>query len=104
MAVIDVSPESDLPNGKVTQVWVDDEPIGVYHVDGRYFALGDVCTHQEFYLSDGGLIEDHTVECALHGSKFDLRTGEALCMPATGEVPTYRVWVEDGIIKLEVPD
>ena len=104
MAVIDVAPESDLPNGKVMQVWVDDEPIGVYHVDGEFFAIGDVCTHQEYYLSNGELIEDHTVECALHGSTFDLRTGQALCMPATGAVPTYRVWVEDGIIKLETPE
>lgn len=104
MAVIEVGREEDVPPGRAIRVWVNDEPVGIYNVDGEFFAIGDICTHQDFSLSDGELIEDHTVECALHGSRFDLRTGEALEMPATGAVPTYPIWVEDGVLKLEAPE
>ncbi len=50
------------------------------------------------------MVDDYTVECALHGAQFDIRTGTALCLPATLPTDTYPVWVEDGILKLEVPD
>lgn len=101
MAAIEVAREEDLPPGTILRVWVDDEPVGVYNVNGELYAIGDICTHEDFSLSDGGIVEDHTVECALHGSRFDLRTGKALGMPATGAVPTYRVWVEDGAVLVE---
>jgi nitrite reductase/ring-hydroxylating ferredoxin subunit len=103
MAVIEVGREEDVPPGHAIRVWVNDEPVGIYNVDGEFFAIGDVCTHEDFSLADGELIEGHTVECALHGSRFDLRTGVALSMPATGAVPTYEIWVEDGVLKLEAP-
>jgi 3-phenylpropionate/trans-cinnamate dioxygenase ferredoxin component len=101
MAAIEVAREEDLPPGSILRVWVDDEPVGVYNVNGELYAIGDTCTHEDFSLSDGGIVEDHTVECALHGSRFDLRTGKALGMPATGAVPTYRVWIEDGAVMVE---
>lgn len=102
MAAIEVAREEDLPPGAILRVWVDDDPVGVYNVDGELYAIGDICTHEDFSLSDGGIVEDHTVECALHGSRFDLRTGKALGMPATGAVPTYRVWIEDGTVMVEL--
>jgi 3-phenylpropionate/trans-cinnamate dioxygenase ferredoxin subunit len=101
MAAIEVAREEDLPSGAILRVWVADEPVGVYNVNGELYAIGDTCTHEEFSLSDGGIVEDRTVECALHGSRFDLRTGKALGMPATGAVPTYRVWIEDGAVMVE---
>ncbi|HLJ82252.1 MAG TPA: Rieske 2Fe-2S domain-containing protein, partial [Ktedonobacterales bacterium] len=71
---------------------------------GEFYAIGDTCTHEEFSLSDGELVDDYTVECALHGAQFDIRTGDATCLPATGNAGSYPVWVEDGAIKVEVPD
>lgn len=103
MEVVVVGPATDIPDGEVKRIWVGDEPVGVYNVKGQFFAIGDTCTHEDFSLSDGGDIEGYTVECALHGSRFDLKTGRALGMPATGAVPTYKVWVEDGVIKIEAP-
>jgi 3-phenylpropionate/trans-cinnamate dioxygenase ferredoxin subunit len=103
MAIVEVGREDEVPPGTAIRVWVNDEPVGIYNVDGELFAIGDTCTHEDFSLTDGGLIEDHTVECALHGSRFDLRSGAALSMPATGAVPTYPVWVENGVIKVEAP-
>jgi len=104
MAIVEVGREGDVPPGGVIRVWVNDEPVGIYNIGGELLAIGDTCTHEEFSLSDGGLVEDHEVECALHGSRFDLRTGRALCMPAVGAVPSYKVWVEGGVIKVEAPD
>lgn len=104
MAAVEVAREEDVPPGKVIRVWVNDEPVGIYNIGGELFAIGDVCTHEDFSLSDGELIEDHEVECALHGSRFDLRTGRALCLPAVGAVPTYTVWVENGAIMVEAPE
>ena len=103
MAIVEVGPESDIQPGQSACVVVDDIPIAIFNVNGEYYAIGDTCTHEDFSLSEGEVFDDATVECALHGSRFDLRTGEALSLPATGSAGNYQVWVEDGVIKVEVP-
>ncbi len=60
--------------------------------DGTFYALDDTCSHQEASLADG-FIEDGQVECPLHAAQFCLRTGNALCLPATQPVATHRVEV-----------
>jgi 3-phenylpropionate/trans-cinnamate dioxygenase ferredoxin subunit len=67
-------------------------------VDGAVHALGDVCTHQEFAMSDGVLLPDGSLECAWHGARFDCRTGRALRIPATDPLPVYEVAVDHGTI------
>jgi 3-phenylpropionate/trans-cinnamate dioxygenase ferredoxin subunit len=103
MAIVEVGPESDIQPGQSACVVVDDIPIAIFNVNGEYYAIGDTCTHEDFSLSEGEVFDDATVECALHGSRFDLRTGEALSLPATGSAGSYQVWVEGGVIKVEVP-
>ena len=66
--------------------------IAVFLSEGEYFALDDLCTHQRASLAEGW-VEDREVECPLHSSRFSLRTGEALCPPATVAVRTHRVEV-----------
>lgn len=104
MAILEVGREEDVPPGQAMRVYAGDTPIAVFNVGGEFFAIGDTCTHEEFSLSEGELGQDCTVECALHGARFDLRTGQAISLPATGSAGSYAVWVEDGTIKLEVPD
>lgn len=104
MAVVAVGNESDIPSGQGLRVVVNDEPIAIFSVHGELYAIGDTCTHEEFSLSDGELVDEYTVECALHGAQFDIRSGKALCLPATIPTGSYPVWVEDGVIKVEVPD
>lgn len=104
MAVVEVGRDGDVAPGQPARVFVGETPIAIFAVDGELYAIGDTCTHEDFSLADGEVMDDCTVECALHGSRFDLRTGNALGLPATGSVGSYPVWVEDGIIKLEVPD
>ncbi|MEA5455049.1 non-heme iron oxygenase ferredoxin subunit [Sinomonas sp. JGH33] len=77
-----------------------DEPIAVFHTEtGCVFALDDTCTHEEASLAEGW-IEGDTVECPLHSSSFDLRTGRVLCLPATQSARTHKVEVADGRVVL----
>jgi 3-phenylpropionate/trans-cinnamate dioxygenase ferredoxin subunit len=73
---------SDLPDEGALGVDIGDVPVAVVRAEGEVFALYDVCSHEEVPLSEGD-IYDHTVECYLHGSCFDLRTGKPTGPPAT---------------------
>ena len=73
-------------------------PIAVFHLAGEFFALDDTCTHQDASLADGYLEDDCTVECPLHASCFDLRTGRPSGPPAKVPVRTHTVVVEGGTI------
>lgn len=69
----------------------------IVRIGDQVYALNDRCSHQDFPLSEGEVDpDDMTVECAKHGSVFDLRTGEPLSLPATQPVPVYGARVEDG--------
>lgn len=76
-------------------------PIAVYHVGGTLYAAGDVCPHAGATLSEGAL-DGAVVTCPLHGSQFDVRSGERLRGPADLPVPTYRVAVEGGVAFIEI--
>ncbi|GLU49469.1 (2Fe-2S)-binding protein [Nocardiopsis ansamitocini] len=72
---------------------VDDNPVAIVRSEGQVYALRDVCSHAEVNLSEGE-VEDGTIECWLHGSCFDLRTGKPINPPATQAVPTYVVKID----------
>jgi 3-phenylpropionate/trans-cinnamate dioxygenase ferredoxin component len=85
---------SDLPGEGAIGVEVDGEPVAIIRTSGgEVYALRDVCSHAEVPLSEGE-IYDHTVECWLHGSCFDLRTGNPTGPPATEPVATYQVKIQ----------
>ena len=89
----------DLDDGGMKQVSVGGELVGLYRVGDDVFALGDVCSHQEAYLTEGEFEpEDLEVECPLHGSRFNVETGAVRILPATKPVPSYSVKVEGGEI------
>jgi 3-phenylpropionate/trans-cinnamate dioxygenase ferredoxin subunit len=90
---------AEVPPGTAKRVVADDREIAIYNVDGEIFATDDICSHEEASLSDGELIE-HTIECPLHGARFDVRTGKPLSLPAVVPVDTFPVRVVDG--KVEV--
>ncbi len=104
MKVVDAGAVTDIPAGQAIRVVAGDVPIAIFNVHGQLYAIGDTCTHEEFSLSDGELVEDYTVECPLHGARFDVRTGSALCLPATQPAGSFRVWVEGDTVKVEVPE
>jgi metal-sulfur cluster biosynthetic enzyme/nitrite reductase/ring-hydroxylating ferredoxin subunit len=86
---------TDIPDPGKTLVDVDGEMIALFHVDGRFYALDDVCTHDGGPLADGEL-RDHKISCPRHGAKFDIRTGAALTMPAVRATRAHDVKVEEG--------
>jgi 3-phenylpropionate/trans-cinnamate dioxygenase ferredoxin component len=86
-------PLAEVPAEGAVGIEVDGEPVCLVRTGGEVFALRDVCSHAEVPLSEGE-IYDHTVECWLHGSSFDVRTGAPTGPPATEPVPVYPVKIE----------
>jgi 3-phenylpropionate/trans-cinnamate dioxygenase ferredoxin subunit len=92
----------ELPNGDRLFVELDGEYIVIFNIGGDIYAIADLCSHDDGPLGDGE-IEDHSIVCPRHGARFDLRTGEALTMPAVLDIPAYPVRVKDGHIEVGVP-
>ena len=92
----------DLPDEGAIRVVLAGKPVCVARSQGEVYALSDVCSHADVALSEGD-VEDGSVECWLHGSLFDLRTGSPSGLPATRPVPTYPVTVEgdDVLVTME---
>ncbi len=79
---------------------VDGILVVVINLDGEYYCVEDVCTHDGGPLGEGAL-DDGQIICPRHGARFDVRTGDALTLPAFEPVPTYQVKVENGDLLVE---
>ncbi len=88
---------ADVPDPGRVLVEVDETPVALFHVDGQFYAIDDVCTHDGGPLAEGKL-EGCTIACPRHGAKFDIRTGAALTMPATKPTRSHKVKVENGAV------
>ncbi|MDR2013370.1 MAG: non-heme iron oxygenase ferredoxin subunit [Rhodanobacter sp.] len=87
----------ELLPGEYRCVHAGGTPIAVFNIDGTFYALEDVCTHDGSELT-GGVIEGHQIECPRHGARFDITTGAVLCAPAYEPVAKFPVKIEDGIV------
>jgi 3-phenylpropionate/trans-cinnamate dioxygenase ferredoxin component len=99
---IQVIEASQIPPGERLTFEIDDLPIAVFNVSGQYYAIGDVCTHDDGPLADGELIGFQIV-CPRHGARFDIRNGKALILPAFIDTPWYPVRVVEGMIEIGLP-
>jgi 3-phenylpropionate/trans-cinnamate dioxygenase ferredoxin subunit len=98
---VDVCAVDDLPDGEHRLVDIGGGiEVAVYRIDGEYFAIEDVCTHDYGQLADGE-VDGHQVICPRHGARFDLRTGEALTPPAYRPVDTYPVRVNNDRVVID---
>ena len=93
----------EVPEQGTFGVEVNGTPMVIVKSNGEVYALDEFCTHEEVSLVDGE-IYDHTVECWLHGSCFDLRSGKPTGPPATKPLTTYQLRVEDGDVYVAVPE
>ncbi|MEA4942957.1 MAG: non-heme iron oxygenase ferredoxin subunit [Propionicimonas sp.] len=93
---------AEVPVGTAAPVVLGDTEIAVVNTDGGVYAILDCCSHGEVPLSEGE-VEGSTIECYMHGSRFDLRTGNPLELPAVVPVPVYPVRVDAGDILID-PD
>jgi 3-phenylpropionate/trans-cinnamate dioxygenase ferredoxin subunit len=92
---------SSLQDRKPIKVTIDGEDICLTRVGDQVFAIGDLCTHSDASLSEGD-VTDFKIECWLHGAEFDLRTGEALTLPANIPAKTYPVTVVNDVVEIKV--
>ncbi len=96
-------PVADVPEGEALRI--DTSPvIALFNVGGEFYAINDRCSHGNASMSEGYLEDDATVECPLHAASFCLKTGKALCLPATDPLTTYPVHVEGGDIFIDLPE
>lgn len=90
-----VADESAIGEGDLIGAEVDGVPVVIGRVKGHLYAIGGICSHAHARLEDGEL-DGEVVMCPLHNSGFDIRTGQAIRLPATDPVPRYDVKVEEG--------
>ena len=96
-----VASDEELADGFPLLVHVDGVPVCLVRSEGEVFAIGDICSHGQVSLSEGE-VDGCEIECWLHGSRFDLRTGRPSGPPATTPVPIYPVSVEGDTVFVTV--
>ena len=103
MAEIDVCAVEELPPGEVKIVHAGEISVGVYNLDGEFYALEDRCSHDDGPLAEGEFDpEEGFAVCPRHGAHIDIRTGRALTLPAVLPVETFPVRVVQGVVKVEL--
>ena len=96
---VTVAKAGEIPKGGRKIVRLDDRSVAIFHLDDGYYAIDDVCTHDDGPVAEGAL-EGDVIQCPRHGARFNVKTGAVLCLPATSPISTYPVRVEDGEIKV----
>ena len=96
-----VAKVSDIPPGRVGVFHVGDREVAICNVDGEFYAIDDICTHDGGSL-DQGELEGDEIECPRHGARFDVKTGAAVQLPAFEPVETYPVRVEGDAVQVGV--
>ena len=94
---IEVASTSDLAPGEKMLVEYQGSPVGLFNIDGEFYAIHDICTHDDGPLVEGELY-GQIIVCPRHGARFDVKTGAVRTLPAYAPVPTYLVKIEgDGV-------
>ena len=92
---------SALRDGQPHAATIDDMAIALYRIGDAVHAVSDICTHEYVRLS-GGTLAGCVIECPVHHARFDVTTGRCVARPATEDLPTYAVRIEDGIVMVRV--
>ncbi len=91
-----VAAVDDLDEGKPMSVELsNNEEVCIIKVSGQLFAISNNCTHAEFPMSDGEMVDDFVIECGLHGAQFDVRDGSVIELPAMDPIGCYEVKAVD---------
>jgi 3-phenylpropionate/trans-cinnamate dioxygenase ferredoxin subunit len=100
---VPVADADEIPPGGYKLVEVGELELALFNVEGRISCIEDLCTHDGGNLVEGDF-EGNIVTCPRHGAKFDVCTGEALCLPAVASTPVHEVRIEGGRIEVAVED
>ena len=103
MPEIDVCPVEELQPGEVKIVHAGLISVGVYNLEGEYYAIEDRCSHDDGPLCEGEFEVDEGVAiCPRHGARIEICTGRPLSLPAVLPVETFPVRVEDGLVRVTI--
>jgi 3-phenylpropionate/trans-cinnamate dioxygenase ferredoxin subunit len=99
---VTIATVGELGNGDRLILEVGGEPIAVFNIAGKYFAISDVCSHDDGPVAEG-VLREYEIECPRHGARFDLRSGRVLSLPAVVDIPAYPVRVVGDEIQVGLP-
>lgn len=99
---VSVANIQDLLPGNRLFVEIDDKSIVIFNIAGQYYAIADICSHDDGPLGEGDL-DGMEIICPRHGARFDIRNGKVLSLPAVVDIPAYPVRVVDGEIQVGLP-
>jgi 3-phenylpropionate/trans-cinnamate dioxygenase ferredoxin subunit len=99
---IPVASVDELKEGERLFIEIDGKPIVILHMNGEYYAIGDVCSHDDGPVGEGN-VEGYEIICPRHGARFDIRTGRVLALPAFVDIPAYPIRVVDDQIEIGIP-
>src|SRR5438046_10489283 len=103
VAELDVGPVEELPPGSVKIVVAGSIAVGVYNLDGEYYAIEDRCSHDDGPLCEGDFdAEEGYAVCPRHGANIDIRSGRPLTLPAVLPVEIFAARVDDGWVKVDL--
>lgn len=100
---IKIATVDEVPVNSSKLVEVDDIRIALFNLDGAFYAIEDVCTHDGGPLVEGEIVNCHEVRCPRHGARFDIITGDALCFPAVEPTMVYDVYIQGDDLLIESP-
>lgn len=98
---ISITKINEIPLGGHKAITINGTPVVLFNLEGEYYAIENRCTHQDFPLSEGCII-DNEITCPLHGAKFNIKTGEVTAPPAFMDVQTFAVRIEQDNIQVEL--
>lgn len=84
----------DLPTGTMKTVMAFGKPIALANVDGEYFAVDDICTHEHCSLGGEGFLDGNVITCGCHGAQFDVTSGKVMALPAVSDLTSRQAKVE----------
>jgi len=102
MEYIPVGSVNELREGQRLFIEIDETPIVILNIAGKYFAVADVCSHDDGPVGEGN-IEGFEMICPRHGARFDIRSGRALALPAFVDIPAYPVRMVGDQIEVGIP-
>ena len=99
---IPVGSVEELAEGGRLFIEIDAQPIVIMRIAGQYYAIADVCSHDDGPVGEGA-IEGFEIICPRHGARFDIRTGKVLALPAFVDIPAYPIKIVEGQIEIGLP-
>lgn len=93
---------ADFKNGERRIIEIDGQAIAIFNIAGSYYAIADVCSHDDGPVAEGDLL-GFEIECPRHGAHFDVRNGKVLSFPAIVDIPSYPVKIEGGELSIGLP-